>query len=226
MTDAIQAYPLQWPAGWRRAESGQRERAQFNKKVPQYRDVIENGVSKRVHAFDRSVDLTVSDATARVLKELERMGMDRQDVVISTNIELRLDGLPRSGRRAPDDPGVAVYWSWHRGRGIETRCMAIDRYDRVEDNLAAVAATLEAMRAIDRHGGASILDRAFQGFTALAAPESWWQVLGLSGPNATEHHIMSAHRRLAMEFHPDRGGDTAKMARINRARDQGLEAIQ
>lgn len=103
--------------------------------------------------------------------------------------------------------------------------MAVDRYDRVEDNLAAIAATLDAMRAIERHGGASILDRAFQGFTALAAPESWWQVLGLKGPNTSRDEIETAHRRLAMANHPDRGGDTDKMSRINRARDQGLDTI-
>ena len=38
--------------------------------------------------------------------------------------------------------------------------MAIDAYTRTADNLAAVAATLEAMRAIERHGGAQILERA------------------------------------------------------------------
>jgi hypothetical protein len=60
--------------------------------------------------------------------------------------------------------------------------MAIDQYDRVEHNLAAIAATLDAMRAIKRHGGAEILDRAFTGFTALPAPmaggKPWRQVLG------------------------------------------------
>lgn len=225
MSDAIQAYPLQWPAGWRRTSPESRERAHFNKKVPQYRDVIENGLSRRVPSYDRKMELSVHDATKRVLEELGRMGMDREAVVISTNIELRQDGLPKGGRRAPEDPGVAVYWTWQKGRGRETRCMAIDRYNRVEDNLAAVAATLDAMRAIDRHGGAAILDRAFQGFAALPAPESWWHVLGLKGPSATEAEIKNAHRRLISEHHPDTGGDTDRAARINRARDQGLETL-
>ena len=222
MNDAKQAYPLDWPVGWRRAPAGERERAQFNKKVAQYR--TDPATGQQVHGYNRKTELSMNDATVRVLSELERMGIDRQDIVISTNIELRLDGLPRSNRRAPDDPGVAVYWRWSKGRGTETRCMAIDRYDRVEDNLAAVAATLDAMRAIERHGGATILDRAFMGFAALPAPESWWQVLGLKGPSPTRQEIEQAHRRLIMEHHPDRGGDGEKAARINRARDQGLAA--
>jgi hypothetical protein len=230
MSDAIQAYPLQWPIAWRRTRAHERTRAKFSKGVPFYRDKWEDGrIVGKERCRDRQVELSMSDATARVLDELQAMGMDRDDVVISTNVELRLDGLPKSNRRAPDDPGVAVYWrkfKTRNGGGTETRCMAIDRYDRVEDNLAAVAATLNAMRAIERHGGAAILDRAFQGFAALPAPESWWQVLKLSGPNATEAEIRSAHRKLIHDNHPDTGGDTDKAARINRARDQGLEAQQ
>lgn len=63
-----------------------------------------------------------------------------------------IDGFPRSGQSEPSDGGVAVYWLTSTG---ETKCIAIDRYDRVADNLAAVAATLDAMRAIERHGGAT-----------------------------------------------------------------------
>jgi DnaJ-domain-containing protein 1 len=100
--------------------------------------------------------------------------------------------------------------------------MAVDRYDRVADNLAAIAATLEAMRAIERHGGALILDRVFTGFQALPAPEQPWQVLGLNS-HATRDQVEEAWRRLAAKHHPDRGGNADLMARINAARDQLLE---
>ncbi len=195
MREAIEAYPLTWPQGWPRKQSYQRSRAKFS-------------TSGRV--------LSVMDGIQRVLLELERLGVKRDDLVISTDIPTRLDGLPRSDRTVTD-PGVAVYWL----KGKATRCMAIDRYDRVADNLAAIAATLEAMRAIERHGGAEILDRAFTGFVALPAPEQWWQVLGIA-ENATGGEIDAAYRRLAALHHPDRGGDSAQMARINIARDQGL----
>ena len=194
MREAIEAYPLTWPQGWPRKQSYQRSRAKFS-------------TSGRV--------LSVMDGIQRVLLELERLGVKRDDLVISTDIPTRLDGLPRSDRSVAD-PGVAVYWR----KGKDTRCMAIDRYDRVADNLAAIAATLEAMRAIERHGGAEILDRAFTGFVALPAPEQWWQVLGVA-ENATGEEIDAAWRRLAARHHPDRGGDNAQMARINAARDQG-----
>lgn len=221
MREATPAYPLCWPAGWRRTPVDERERARFNKRVPQYRQVQEGGLTFNKHTYDRKEGLSIAEATQRVLEELQRMGIERDDVVISSNLRLRLDGLPASQQRAPEDCGVAVYWR----SGAGTRCMGIDRYDRVQDNLAAIAATLDAMRAIERHGGATILDRAFQGFVALPAPTAWWQTLKLKGPSVTRGDVESAYRKLAMEHHPDRGGDAASMADINRARDQGLEAL-
>ena len=203
------AYPLAWPVGWKRELA--RKSAQFGKKVRQYS--IDGQWS-----WNRKTELSIADGTARVLKALDQMGYTTS-VVISSNLELRNDGLPRSGQRAPTDPGIAVYW----GRGAKARCIAVDRYDRVADNLAAIAATLEAMRAIERHGGAAILDRAFTGFVALPAPEQAWQVLGVKH-DASRSEIETAYKRLASENHPDRpAGDAEKMARINRARDQLLE---
>jgi hypothetical protein len=101
--------------------------------------------------------------------------------------------------------------------------LAIDRYDSVADNLAAIAASLESLRALDRHGS-EISEQAFSGFVALPSVEAWWQVLGLEGYDATPEQIETAHRRLAMQHHPDRGGDVERMSKINRARDIGLEA--
>ncbi len=222
-TETVQAFPLQWPTGWRRCEPHQRERAKFGKSVPQYRTKYVNGVAAGTErSYDRRESLTIAEATKRVLEELQRMGIGDDDIVISSNLRLRLDGLPASGQAAPQDPGAAVYWR----NGAGTRCMAIDRYDRVQDNLAAIAATLDAMRAIERHGGATILDRAFQGFVALPAPRAWWQVLELKDHHATRAQIMDAHRRLIAKHHPDKGGDTEIAADINAARDQGLEAIR
>lgn len=211
-----EAYPLQWPIGWKRTPSFQRSRAKFSKQ----RAVIGHESVEPGIPMYTSARVTIGEGTDRVLRVLNTMGFNKS-VIVSSNLELRLDGLPRSGQREPQDPGVCVYW----GHGEKARCMAVDRYDRVADNLAAIAATLEAMRAIERHGGAAILERAFTGFTALPAPVAWWQVLELPNPHPTRQEIEQAHRKLIMEHHPDRGGDVDKAAAINRARDQGLEAI-
>lgn len=201
-------FPLTWPPGWRRTERYRRRSAQFK---------------------NARARVSVAVALDRIAHELQLLAGSAaaDNMLVSTNIPTRIDGMPRSDRAEPADPGAAVYWrvrSGRTGNDTITRCMAIDIYDRAADNLAAIAATLEAMRAIERHGGATILDRAFQGFMALPAPEQWFQVLGVSA-HASREEIELAHRRLAAQHHPDRdGGDDAQMARINVARDDGLAA--
>jgi hypothetical protein len=166
MTQPIKAYPLQWPEGWKRTAPNERGYARFRRASK--KDWQGNWQNQR--------ELSINEATLRVRKELQCMGVHDDDVVISTNLVLRLDGGPRSGQSEPNDPGVAVYWQ-HKGN---RRCIAIDQYTKVTGNLAAIAATLDAMRAIERHGGAEILDRAFTGFVALPAPsDAWWTVLGV-----------------------------------------------
>lgn len=201
----ITAYPLQWPAGWPRTNSGAMRHGKF-------------GTKKTLpgRSWTSTVDITIAQATQRVLDELVRMGIDRDDIVISTNLRLRLDGLPRSDQRAPQDAGAAVYWQARKGA---PRVMAIDQYYKVEDNLAAIAATLDAMRAIERHGGAQILDRAFTGFTALPAPtatRSWREVMIFGESTPTADQLRRRYRELVRTRHPDReGGSDAAMSELN-----------
>lgn len=201
--------PLDWPVGWKRTPEHQRVEGKFRR-------------------YDKR--LSVFDGVERVLQELERLGVSENDVVISTNLQTRLDGLPRSDQAKPADPGVCVYWQ--KGKA-PMRCMAVDQYENVADNLAAVAATLEAMRAIERHGGAAILDRAFTGFAALPAPivasmsRPWREVLGFGAVEVVNEPLVQArYRYLASQHHPDRDGSAKKMAEINVARDAALREIR
>lgn len=207
----IPAFPLQWPAGWPRTPVAQQRYAKFGSK---------KGESTRV------TDITIAEGTARVLEQLGRMGIDREVIVISTNLQLRRDGLPLSRQAAPRDAGAAVYWQTVGG---ERRVMAIDQYYRVEENLAAIAATLDAMRAIERHGGAQILDRAFTGFTALPAPtaaRSWREVMTFGASTPTREQLRQRYRALASIRHPDRaGGSDTAMAELNVALRQAEEEI-
>lgn len=216
----ISAFPLQWPTGWPRLSAYQRKDATFSKGERQHSSTP-GGAS-----WLRRRDLTVTDGVERVLKALQLMGIDRQDVVVSTNVRTRLDGLPRSGERKPEDPGVAVYWET---RKQERRVMAIDRYTEVADNLAAVALTLDAMRAIDRHGGAQILERAFTGFTALPAPGAsthWRDVLEVGSGETTLEECKRNYRILASTAHPDKGGSHEAMAALNLALEQAQQELK
>jgi hypothetical protein len=146
------------------------------------------------------------------------MGIDRQDIIISTDVPTRLDGMPRSGAREPDDSGAAVYWKLPNQ---PMRCMAIDRYTTVADNLAAIAATLDAMRAIERHGGAEILNRTFRGFETLPESTSNWRtVLGFRpGEHPSIDQIESAFRAEAQVRHPDKGGNPEQFHALIAARE-------
>jgi hypothetical protein len=219
----VTKYPLAWPTGWKRTPAHQRTRAKFSKGERQYSS--QPGGSSWV----RHTELSIADGTQRVLGELQRFGVRDGDAIISTNLQLRLDGLPRSDQRAPTDPGVAVYWQ--RRNDKTTKCMATDRYDRVADNLAAIAATLEAMRAIERHGGAQILDRAFMGFEALPAPgqttaRGWREVFGF-GPveTVTSIRLEGAYRTARSDTHPDKGGSTDAFNEVQRAYDQARQEL-
>ncbi|HVI00888.1 MAG TPA: hypothetical protein VM869_19360 [Enhygromyxa sp.] len=131
-------YPLAWPIGRPRSQS---IRSKFK-------------------------GWSVAGARDRLLAELARFGA--ADIAITSNVELRIDGLPYSGRREPDDSGIAVYFK----RAGKPYCMAVDRYDRVADNMHALALVIESYRAIERHGGATLLEQATFGFMALGpAPE-------------------------------------------------------
>ncbi len=219
----IEAYPLCWPTDWPR-HGGDRERARFNRKVKTASGITPGSF------YRRSQELSIADATARVVSELRQFGVLDGAAIISSNIPLRRDGLPRSDARSPADPGVAVYW--RRPSDKTEKVMAIDQYDRVQDNLAAIAATLDAMRAIERHGGAQILDRAFTGFAALPPAvhdrkgQPWWGIFGCQQTTATDA-VLDLYRQLAKERHPDRGGSDELVSELNEAyaafkRERGL----
>lgn len=206
------AFPLSWPDGWKRTAPVSRVHAQFGRT-----DTRLNDQGQLLYAGKKR--LSVADALQRLLGELRHMGIPDWNVIVSTNVPLRLDGMPRSDKE-PADPGAAVYWKKNDKQVM--RCMAIDRYTRVADNLAAIAATLEAMRAIERHGGGTILERAFLGFAALPekASSSWRQVFGISTTAAaTWPMVEERFRALAQVHHPDKGGDRAKFEEIVQARD-------
>lgn len=206
---SVQAYPLHWPDGWPRAKG--RKQAQFGK--TEYRPG---------QTYKSKTDITMADAMKRVRDELGRLGIDTtDDMIVSTNLKLNLSGLPRGDQGEPGDPGVAVYFQKKEGSGANAymgpmRVIAIDRYDRVRDNLAAIAATLEAMRAIERHGGAQILERAFTGFAALTPPDwkkPWREVFGVKPDWRGD--IAALYRQKARERHPDAGGNDTLMAELN-----------
>lgn len=203
-----EAYPLQWPAG--RPRTANRRRAKFSKRE-------HNG------RYDEAKRLTISDALGRLSDEIDRIGA--RQYVLSSNLERRLDGLPRSGQAEPQDPGVCLYFHL----GDKPHCLPCDTFDRAADNIAAIAAHLEATRAIERYGVATLTEM-FAGFAALPAPGAkrpWREVLGVD-PTwiGGETDIDVRFRSAAKNVHPDRpGGSHDAMSELNRARDEAMKEL-
>lgn len=205
-----QAYPLQWPFGWKRSTT--RSHGRFH------------GTSTFTYASGgmgrRAVDITVHEGRKRVCAELDRLGVSVNDFVISTNLPLRMDGFPRSDARNPNDPGVAVYFKL-KGKD---RVLACDRWATVAKNMAAIAAHINAIRGIERWG-VGTLDQAFTGYDALPPPGArtkrhWKDVLGLNGYASKPETLDLAevsYRRLLSERHPDKGGSHEQAAELNEA---------
>lgn len=213
MTEA--AYPLSWPKGWPRTPS-RRDGYQFYIKG--------NSWGRNPPPFDKS--------RRQLFDELEKLGA--KYITLSTNVPLRADGVPHATARsaASADPGVAVYFTL-KGRPI---VMAQDTYNDVACNLRSLTLAIEAMRALERHGGGTMMNKAFDGFAALPPPEGsrparpWWEVLHYPADPADREFLTAAevearYRGLAKRYHPDAGGDPALFAELATARDMAVEEL-
>jgi hypothetical protein len=196
----IQAYPLAWPLTWKRTERPRR--APFK--------------------------MTLERALQELTQELRLF--KARDFIVSTNIQPRLTGLPRSAGNEIRDAGMAVYWEDSAGR---PRVMACDHWNEVRGNARAISITLNALRTIERCGASQLIERAFTGFVALpanATPPSWCAELGLApGRTYTVAEVLAAHRRRVLEVHPDKpenNGSNEQIIAVNRARDAALADLR
>jgi hypothetical protein len=186
----IEAYPLCWPDGWPRHNDHQRSRSRY--------------------------EVTFLRARDELVRQLKLMRA--RDVVISTSVPLRRDGLPLANMAEPKDPGVAAYWTDRKGR---LRVMACDSWRTVRENLRAVGLSVEAFRAIERAGASAILEAATAGLAALPAAADCWTILGIPR-GSTRERINERYRELARQNHPDHGGRADAMARINAAYHEAI----
>lgn len=194
-------YPLTWPASWPRSRT--RGDAKFNRKVDTGKNYLE------------TKPVTMAQARDRLDAELTRLGA--KEILLSTNVELTLNGVPRGGASTPGDPGVACYF---RLKGKDT-VLACDRWFRVEDNIVALAKHIEAIRGMERWGVGTV-EQVFTGYAALPAPMTrrhWTAVLAV-GEHASIDEIHAAYRTAAKAA----GLDQNKLLEANMARDEAIAA--
>lgn len=197
-----QAFPLAWPQGWPRTPIEKRgDGSQFSRPHPNPPWTWAGALDR----LDREIDL-----------------LRASSVVVSSNFERDLRGNLRPGRLRPADQGIALYFTLR----AKPKVMACDRFVKAEHNMRSLTLAIDAMRALERHGGGVMMERAFEGFAAIGAPgaKDWWLVLGVA-PTASVAEIEDAYRKLARERHPDKvGGSEAAMSELNLARDAARKA--
>lgn len=176
----VDAFPLQWPSNWPRAE-------------------------RRIISSFRT---TFSIARYGLLNEVRLLG--GKNLVISSNIPVRIDGLPYAKYRTPDDPGIAVYFELNGNN----QCIPCDKWTDPCDNLHAIELCINALRGLERWGARHMVSAAFQGFKQLPPhdPDHPDTIIPISkvdyfvGCDTTES-LRQRKRSLSKEMHPDKGGD-------------------
>ncbi len=194
MTDHVEAFPLRWPDGRPRMD----------------------------HPDNAKFQTTLGKAIKHLMNEIRLLG--GTDAILSSNLNLRIDGLPYANQRAPEDSGVAVYFMYKKAQ----HCFACDDWWYVKDNVRAIGKTIEALRGISRWGTGDMIERAFQGFVALPAPESkrWYAVLGFDcqADAFFQGDFEIRSKKLLSQYHPDKpDGDGDKFKSVMAARERGRE---
>lgn len=123
--------------------------------------------------------------------------------------DFRLDGMPRANAR-PEHPGVILAIESTKGP-LSFPC---DRFVTWQDNLRAIALSLEALRKIDRYGitpnaeqytGWKQLPGGGQAATSMSAEHARMVIREYGGVDAD---LEKAYRRAQFATHPDRNDDS------------------
>lgn len=187
--------PLTWPEGWER-HSGHRD-----------------GEGRFRSSYGH--ELSLSKVVDQLWDELDKLGAT--DATLSMNIN---PSRALSRQRRADDPGVALYFR----RREQAYVMAQDRFATVAANVRSLTLALAGIRQTERHGGAQIADRVFQGFTGVPATveerapdaEEWWEILGVSRSSPL-NAIRGAWKQQTSDA--QRAGDMERAQRLNAAWD-------
>jgi hypothetical protein len=170
---------------------------------------------------------SVTSESYDVVHQLELLGAT--NVVISSNMQYRPDGMPYARQQRLANTGVAVYFKLNG----QDQCIPCDKWTKLEDNLRAIWKTIEALRGIERWGAKEMVNAAFRGFKALPetiimgehTARAWWEVLQVS-QTADMDVIEAAYHRLLHKAHPDKGGTDFAFQELQNAFMQAKEAIR
>jgi len=102
MNEDITNYPLSWPVNQARTDAGQRKRAAFSTR-------------NRGFSYGPSRKHSIAESAHELEAEIRRMGGN--DMIISSNLKVKSNGMPYSAQRTPDEYIVADGAVGQRVRG-------------------------------------------------------------------------------------------------------------
>jgi len=142
--------------------------------------------------------------------------LEGRNIVIELDIaaeDFRIDGLPRANARAYS-PAVRVTFTskWGPLR-YETA-----EYTDWQDNVRAIALSMQALRAVDRYG-VSKRGEQYRGWRAIAMTSSDDTMLTAVHAREFLETWGGDWKRAARETHPDAGGDDATFRKVMRAKE-------
>lgn len=198
MNESIEAWPLQWPFGFKRTSSHARIRSTFKQSM---------------------------EASQKFLRrQLDLLGAG--GLIVSSNIPVRKDGMFYTDwmSRKLDDPGVAIYFRLGtKEEGYISMCC--DQYLTVWENVYALGKSIEAIRGLERWGASEFMQRVFTGFKQLpeqSAGRTWWEILGVN-KDALPSAIRKAYLDRVKSAHPDAGGSAQEFDQIVQAYKQSTQ---
>jgi hypothetical protein len=165
-------------------------------------------------------------------RELQKLGA--KGVVVQANLranQIRQDGWPYADAR-PRDPGVILNFRTAANVSLSFPCRT---YSGFEDNLRAIALSLEALRAVDRYGVTQSAEQ-YRGWKQIEAPlpggfhskedAAAFIAAQLDGDREAVARVIlmrpdyrqERYREVARILHPDRrGGDDELFKRLQQA---------
>lgn len=189
----IDAYPLQWPAGWRRTE------------YPEY---------------SRFAESTIYRESRNIEAELSRLGAS--DVIISSNMPRNLDGSISSRKVRLNDTGVAVYFKLDGNDQCIPSDKYFTIEDNLHAIYLTINA-LRGLERWGTGQIMQAAFRGFKALpeSVIVTPHmkrAWYEVLQVS-QGADGEIIKAAWRRLTARYHPDNQttGDAVKFEEVQSA---------
>jgi len=191
---------LQWPSGFDRTPTEERTK------------------------YPGGFEVSRRKAFNSILKEMSKMDAVNVDVQTAAPHTAKNPNIPYKDRD-PEDPAVVVYFD-RDGQRFAVPC---DRWNNLRDNARAIAKYLDAKRAIERYGVATVeTEMSTQALPSGdddvvvaddGSTEAPHEVLGVA-EDAPDDVVKAVARRLSANVHPDQeDGDQAEFKRIQQAKE-------